>query len=254
MTDCKKHLGTLRLLGMHENLEYRLLEASRNAQPHEDFLFSLLEDEEIYRRNRKSERLRKRAKFRDKLYLEDFDHSVNRGISELIIKDFERLNFLRNNENLIIIGGTGVGKTFLAQAIGHNACRFGEEVFFSSVNLFFEEVNVQKSQGRYLNFLTKLKKVRPLILDDFGLRKFTHNEATVLYDVLEERYKKASLIITSQIRPEGWRTLFEDEVIAESTTDRMVSCSREIVLKGDSYRKNHRPKGEKCWKEDLQKG
>ena len=240
MTEIKKQLATLKLLGAHESLDHRLAEARRNGQPYEDFLQSLLEDESLYRANRTAERLRKRAKFRDRLQLEDYDPLPDRGVARTLVNSLKKLYFLRDCQNLIFTGATGSGKTFLAQAIGQTACREGEETYFTSVNLFFEEIRAQKVQGKYLNFLARLKRIRLLILDDFGLRGFSHEEATNLYDILEERYGKGSLIVTSQVKPEGWMHLFEDKVIAEAILDRIVSCGTEITLKGDSYRKNHK--------------
>ena len=240
MSEIKKQLATLRLSGMHEALEHRLGEAERNDQTHEDFLQSLLEDELLHRSNKRADRLRKRAKFRDKFQLENFEVSPDRGVNKNLLGSFKKLNFITSGQNLIFTGATGTGKTFLAQAIGHTACREGEETYFTSVNLFFEELRAQRVQGKYLNFLSRLKRTRLLILDDFGLRNLTHDEATTLYDIFEERYNKGSMIITSQIRPEGWRGLFEDEVIAEAILDRVISCGTEIVMKGGSYRKNHK--------------
>ena len=240
MNEINKQMTTLKLLGMHESLEYRLAEAERNGQPYEDFLRSLFEDEILHRSNKKADRLRKRAKFRDRFQLEDFEAEAGRGLRKDLLNSFRKLRFLGNCQNIIFTGATGTGKTFLAQAIGNAACREGEETYFTSVNLFFEEIKALKVQGRYLNFMTKLKRIRLLILDDFGLRNFSHEEATTLYDILEERYNKGSLIVTSQIKPEGWRNLFEDEVIAEAILDRIISCGREVTLKGGSYRKKHK--------------
>ena len=216
MTEVKKQLARLKLTGAGEALEHRLAEAERNGQPYEDFLQSLLEDELLHRINRTAERLRKRAKFRDRLQLENFDNVPDRGVSRSLLNSFKKLYFLRDSQNIIFTGATGSGKTFLAQAIGQTACREGEETYFTSVNLFFEEIRAQKVQGRYLNFMARLKRIRLLILDDFGLRSLSHEEATALYDVLEERYGKGSLIVTSQMSPEGWMGLFEDQVIAEA--------------------------------------
>lgn len=240
MTEVKTQLAKLKLLGIHETMEHRLSEAQRNNQPYEDFLQSLLEDELLHRSNRTAERLRKRAKFRDRLQLEDYDRIPNRGVGKNLFNSFKKLYFLRDCQNIIFTGATGSGKTFLAQAIGQTACREGEETYFTSVNLFFEEIRAQKVQGKYLNFMARLKRVRLLILDDFGLRGLSHEEATALYDVLEERYSKGSLIVTSQMRPEGWMGLFEDQVIAEAILDRIVSRGTEVTLKGDSYRKKHK--------------
>lgn len=243
MIEAQRHLASLRLLGMHESLDYRITHATEAGLSYEDFLIGILEDEVIYRKNKKCERLKKRAKFRDDHHLENFDHTKKRGVAKSVMKQWETLSFLEAHQNLLFIGGTGVGKTFLAEGIGNHCCREGYETLFFSVNLLFEEVRSQKVSGKYLSFLSKIKKTRLIILDDFGLRRYTHEEATILYELLEERYSKGSLVVTSQVRPEGWKDLFEDEVIAEAILDRILSKSHRYDLKGESYRK--------CQKENL---
>lgn len=237
MNEVLTHLSTLKLFGMREALDYRVSNAAQSSFSHQDFLLTLIEDELIYRKNKKSERLRKRAKFRDRAALEDFEVSKERGITKVTIKGFNGLYFLEKKQNLIFIGGTGVGKTYLAQGIGHHTCSEGHEVYFTSMNLLFEEVMAQKAAGKYLDFIKKLSRVELLIIDDFGLRNYTHLEANTLYDILEEKYNKGAVIVTSQVKPLGWKSLFEDEVIAEAILDRLVSNSQEYLLTGSSYRK-----------------
>lgn len=242
MMEVQKHLATLKLLGMHEAVDYRVTHATEAGLNYEDFLMGILEDEIIYRKNKRCERLKKRARFRNDHHLEDYDHTKKRGITKSTIKQLETLSFLDRTQNLIFLGGTGIGKTFIAEGIGNHCCREGHETYFYSMNLLFEEVKSHKIEGRYLVFLKKLKKAKLVILDDFGLRKYTHEEANVLYEVLEERYNSGSTIVTSQVRPEGWRDLFEDEVIAEAILDRITSRSHEFEFKGESFRKSQKEK------------
>ena len=235
-------MGPLKLGGMKESIEYRIEEAIQADLSYQDFLCLILEDEELYRKNRKAERLRRRAKFNDLVSLENFDCSPGRGISKSMIKKFESLIFLERQENIIFTGGTGVGKSYLAQSIGQKGCLNGMESMYYPVNKFFNEVEISELAGNYLKLLGRIKKCKILILDDFGLRNYTHKEASILYDVLEDRYQKGPTIITSQVKPGGWRSLFEDEVIAEAIVDRLTSCAHQIEVRGPSYRKNHRPK------------
>ena len=115
-------MGPLKLSGMKESVEYRLEEAIQGNLDYQEFLCLILEDEKLYRENRKSERLRKRAKFNDFTSLEDFDSSVERGVTKSMIKKLASLHFVERNENIIFTGGTGTGKSYLAQAIGQKAC------------------------------------------------------------------------------------------------------------------------------------
>ena len=230
-------LSELKFFGMKQSLTHRLGEAETSSLTHNEFLSLILEDEKLYRRNRRCERLRKRAKFGGRAYLEDFDLSDKRSISKTVIKQFKSLYFINANENIVFVGGTGVGKSFLAQAIGHEACAMGIEVFFISVNRLLKEIEMADAQGIYLSYLNRLKnRVKVLILDDFGLRNYSHKEANIFYEILEDRYQKSPVIVTSQVDPRGWPGLIEDKVIAEAILDRLTACAHIIEIKGPSYR------------------
>jgi DNA replication protein DnaC len=235
-------LNDLKFHGIKESLGYRMTEAIESNLTYQDFLTLLLDDEKLYRRNKRSETLRRRAHFKDKAYLEEFNPSVKRGVTKSMVQQLKTLNFISNNENLIFVGGTGAGKTFLAQALGHAACASGVESFFISANRLFREVEIAEVSGLYLNYLKRIRKAAVLIIDDLGLRNYSHKEATVLLDILEDRYQKSPIIITSQIKPQGWKTLFEDEVITEAILDRITSCAHIVEVKGESYRSNHKVK------------
>lgn len=237
-------LNELKFFGIKESIEYRLSEAMESNLTYQDFLTVLLDDEYLYRKNKRSEMLRRRARFKDKVILEEFKPSAKRGVTKSMVQQLKTLNFVNNNENLIFVGGTGAGKTFLAQAVGHAACSSGIECYFITANRFFREVEIAEVSGTYLNYLNKIRRVKVLIIDDFGLRNYTHREATTLLDVLEDRYQKSPIIISSQIKPQGWKTLFEDEVITEAILDRITSCAHIIEVKGESYRTNHKVKKE----------
>lgn len=190
----------------------------------------------MYRKNARAKRLISQAKFRHDCDLEDWDDSYERGINKTKMKQLSLLGFHKYLENLIILGRAGEGKTHLAMSIGKRLCAEGITTLFFSVNLFFEEVNAAKASGKYLSFIKKLSRTPVIILDDFGLRAYTHEEATVLMDILEDRYRKGTAIITSQVDPIGWHKLFEDPVIAEAIADRLTKPSMAIKLKGGAYR------------------
>ena len=230
-------VNDLKFFGIKESFEYRVKEAEESSLSHEEFLIYLLEDERLHRRNRRCEMLRKRAKFRTTTFLEEFECSPSRGVGKSTLQKFKSLQFVKNKQNIIFLGGTGVGKSFLAQAIGHEACAQGIEVFFIAANRLFKELELAEAQGTYLTYMNRLRKrVELLIIDDFGLRNYSHQEANVLYEILEDRYKHGPLIVTSQVRPEGWKLLFEDQVIAESILDRLTACAQVVEVKGASYR------------------
>jgi len=226
----------LYLIGIHQSLEARSAEAvAGNLHPNE-FLQLLLEDELLYRKNRFAKSLLSRAKFRHDCALEDWDQTFDRGLSKNKLKELGAFSFFNNKENLLILGKTGEGKTHLAAAIGRRLCSEGISAAFLPVNFLFEEVVAAKSAGKYLGYLKKLSQTKVLVLDDFGLRNYTHDEATTLVDLLEERSRKGPVIVSSQVDPKGWQKLFEDPVIAEAIVDRLINPSQKITLKGGSYR------------------
>ncbi len=239
MIEAETLLNDLQFHGMKQSLHYRLGEVTQANLSHQQFFTFLLEDEKLYRKNKRSEMLRKRAKFRERAFLEEFNVDPKRGITKSLIQQFKTLFFIEGYQNLFFIGGTGAGKSFLAQAIGHEGCLSGHETLFISVNRLFKEIEMAEAQKSYLSYVAKLSKVRLLILDDFGLRKYSHKEATIFYDILEDRYRKGSVIITSQVKPQGWSALFEDKVIAEAILDRLVASSQTIDVKGESFRGQH---------------
>lgn len=148
-----------------------------------------------------------------------------------------RLDFYYKNENLILEGNAGVGKTHLTISLGNRLCLEGISTKFFSTNLLFEEVQAEKAAGRNLAFLRQLKRSKVLVLDDFALRNYTHDEANVLLEIIEDRYRNGIIFITSQVAAEGWKGIFEDPVIGEAITDRLVNPSDRIILTGGSYRK-----------------
>lgn len=237
MNETMELLNELKFFGIKNSLDYRMNEAIQSNLSHQEFLIFLLEDEQLYRKNNRAEMLKKRAKFKDRAYLEDFNITKERGITKSMIQQYKSLYFIEHFENLLFIGGTGAGKSFLAQAIGHAVCTSGIETFFISANRLFKEIEIAEAQGTYLNYMNRLaNRVKLLIIDDLGLRNYTHKEANVLYEILDDRYRKGSVIITSQVKVQGWKNLFEDQVIAEAILDRLTACAHIIDVKGGSYR------------------
>jgi DNA replication protein DnaC len=226
----------LRLFGIHGQYEARAAEAnSKGLQPLE-FLLLLLQDEALQRKDRLAKSLVTRAKFRSQVDIEDWDQSYDRGINKQKLRELSKLGFFHSKENLIILGRTGQGKTHLAVSLGRKLCQENLSVAFLPVNLLFEEVLAAKTSGKYLGYLKRLKQTQVLVFDDFALRNYTHEEANILVDILEDRAQKGPVIITSQVEPAGWHKLFEDPVIAEAIVDRLNFPSQKVTLSGGSYR------------------
>jgi DNA replication protein DnaC len=232
----------LRLFGINQGIARNAEIALSNSLHPLEYLKIILDDEKNHRKERTAKALKTRAKFRSDAELEDWDHGFERGMTKAKFKECTSLQFYQNKESLLLTGSTGAGKTHLAIALGKKLCSEGVSVQFYSVNLLFEEATAEKLAGRYLQFIKRVKQVAVMMLDDFGLRNYTHDEASILLDVLEERYLKGSTIVTSQVEPQGWSKLFEDPVIADAIVDRLTKPAKKVMLKGPSYRDQVRPK------------
>jgi DNA replication protein DnaC len=229
----------LRLFGMHEACERRAQAAMAQQQHPLEFLRLILEDERLARQDRTAKALATKARFRFRADLEDWDVHFHKDLPKAKLSELGTLSFFHNRENLLLVGKTGMGKTHLAIALGHRLCQHGHATVFLPVNFLFEEIQAAKAAGRYLSYIRSLIKANVLILDDLGLRTYTHEEATALLDILEERYQKAPVIVTSQVEPQGWLKLFEDPVIAEAIVDRLIHPAQKVTLKADrSYREH----------------
>ena len=235
----------MRLFGIHEACDRRAHEAVAEQLHPMEFLRLLLEDELLSRKDRTAKALTTKARFRFRADLEDWDYAFHKDVPKAKISELSHLSFFHNHENLLIHGKTGVGKTHLAIALGKRLCQEGHATVFLSVNFLFEEIQAAKAAGRYLHYVRSLTRAKALILDDLGLRNYTHEEATALMDILEERYQKGPVIVTSQVEPQGWLKLFEDPVIAEAIVDRLIHPCQKITLKGErSYRENLKKGGQ----------
>jgi DNA replication protein DnaC len=233
MLDQTKTLAhQMRLFGIHEACERRAAEAVASALHPLEFLRLLLEDELLFRRDCAAKRLVARARFRFPADLEDWDMSFERGVTKQKVKELASLAFFHNRENLLILGKTGEGKTHLAISLGKRLCLGGHKTSFQSTNFLFEEIEAARAAGKYLAYVRTLAKADALILDDFGARRYTHAEASSLLDLLEERYHRGIVLVTSQVNPEGWKKLFEDPVIGEAIVDRLVHPSQKMILDG----------------------
>lgn len=237
----------LRLLGIHNSFEKRAQQAGSESLNHLEFLRLVLEDELNQRKNAAAKRLLTKAKFRSAADLEDWDQTFDRGFTKVKLRDLAAISFYQSQENLLLLGKTGAGKTHLAIAIGRRLCSENISTLFFSVNFLFEEVMAAKASGKYLQFVKKLSQSQVIILDDFGLRNYTHDEASVLVDILEDRHRKGSVVVTSQVDPNGWLKLFEDPVIAEAIVSRLEHPSQKLVINGNYREKlqNQLPSGKK---------
>ena len=212
-------MNRLKMFGMLETLDTRLAEAQENGWSYSDFLSALVTDEKGHRERKSTEYKIRRARFRRQASFDQFDYGVKRNLRKSQIEELRQLSFVRNKQNLLMLGPTGVGKTFLATAIGYHACHEGFTCLFMGVSLFAEQTYLNRTAGTFLRFRDRLIRADLLILDDFGLKKFNPALTQDLYDILEERYQAKSTVITSQLPIANWKEVIEDEVALEAILD-----------------------------------
>jgi DNA replication protein DnaC len=233
-------LKSLGLSGMLETLEARLAQAHAGEFGHLEFLQSLCEDELSRRSAAALDRRLRGAHFEARTTLEEFDFTYNPKTPTTQIRDLATLRFLEHGEGVIIHGPVGVGKSHVAQALGHAACRAGYSVVFAKTSRLLADLAGGHADRTWERRLKTWARPSLLILDDFAMREFTLTQADDLYELISERVEK-SIIITANRQASDWYSLFPNPVVAESILDRLVNHAHHVAMTGKSYRPNKRP-------------
>jgi len=181
--------------------------------------------------------LLKQAGFKQHANLADIDYVQNRNLDRNMFERLATLDFMARKENIIITGASGVGKSYLGQALGHQACMMQYRTVYSNTARLLKKLKLCKVDGTYLKELNKLIKADLLILDDFGLQRFDNHAREALMDIIDERHNGKSTIIASQIPVSAWYDIIGEGTIADAILDRIVNSSHRIDLKGESLRK-----------------
>lgn len=206
----------------------------------DEVMATLIDAEWEDRQQRKIAGLIKRARFRQQAAATDIDYHPDRGLDKTLMGRLLSLNFAKKAENIIITGPTGTGKSWLGQAIGHQACLMGLKTRYFVTARFFDEAKLAKLDGSWPKLLKSLLKTDLLILDDFGLHPMDSADRQLLLDLIEGRHQSASTILCSQIPVSGWHKLIGEGTIADAILDRVVYSSHRLELKGQSLRKKQR--------------
>jgi len=234
-------MRSLRLNGMLDTLDLRLSQSQKDGLGFIQFLELLLEDEVQHRANKRLTSRISKAHFEEEKSLEEFNFHFNPKVPTQYIHDLATCQFIERKESIVFCGPVGVGKTHLAQALGHQACRLGYNVLFTKANRLLSDLGGGRADGTWEKRLRRYLKPDLLILDDFAMKEFTKTQAEDFYELIDQRYRSGSMIVTANRSPEDWYPLFPNPVIAESALDRLVSCSHVITLTGNSYRALLRP-------------
>jgi DNA replication protein DnaC len=237
-------LKQLGLSGMLATLDARLAEARAGTLGHAEFLQVLFEDELARRDAAKITRRISAARFpASDATLETFDFGYNPKLPAAQIRDLARLEFIPAGEGILAYGPVGVGKSHLAAALGHQACRRGYDVAFTTCSRLLAHLAGGHADRSFETRVRKLAKTAVLIVDDFAMREFTAAQADDLYELLTERIGRPgrSLVLTSNRSPADWYPLFPNAVVGESILDRVLNTSHHLLLEGKSYRPRRRP-------------
>lgn len=234
-------LKALRLSGILDTLDVRTQQAVADRWTYGDFLERLLEDE-VERRAQKHLVLRlRRATLNTSKTLETFDFTCNPSLNRALIYDLATGQFIHEKRNVLLCGPTGVGKSHLAHALAHEACRRGFEVVFTDTHKMLRHLHAGRADNTYDKRFAGYARADLLVLDDFGLKPMQAPAAQDLYDVINERYEKGAILLTSNRAPAEWATWFADPLLASAGLDRLSHRAHVLVITGASYRAKDRP-------------
>jgi DNA replication protein DnaC len=230
-------LVAMKLKGMAEALRLWMEQPKEKSISASDLVGLLADAEWRHREQRKLTGRLRNARFRQEACLEDIDYHHSRGLQKVVMQDLASCRWVDAHQNVIFSGKTGVGKSYLACALGQKACREGYSVVYRRAPRLYDELAQARADGSYLTLLRRLAKTDVLIVDDFGLEVLSAAQRRDFLEVLEDRYGVASTVVTSQLDPKNWHPIVGEETIADSVCDRLIHNAHKVRLAGESIRK-----------------
>jgi DNA replication protein DnaC len=231
------NLRSLRFFGMLTALEEQMKMPDIEKLSFEERFGLLVDREMIDRQNRRFKTRLSKAKLRQSACLEDIDFRYPRGLDKSVMMQLASGQWIKEANNVLIIGPTGVGKTYLACALAHKACQQDYSALYFRLPRLLQELDIAKGDGRYGKILKGFAKTNLLIIDDWGLKKFIKDQSHDILEILEDRHRLRSTLITSQVPVDHWHEIVGDPTLADAILDRLVHNAYRINLKGESMRK-----------------
>ncbi len=232
----------LKLWGMQRYFAASLQTGEHEHTTADELLAFLIDAEYDYKKTKRINTAFKNAKFRYLVNMEDINFNKNRNLDKNIFLRLADCSFITKKENVIITGATGVGKSYLASALGHQACVMGYKVRYFNMSKLFAALKISKADNTYLREMARIEKQDVIILDDFGLHPFDANTCLALLEIIEDRHGKSSTIIASQVPVSRWHELLGEQTLADAILDRIIHTSTRIELQGESMRKKQNQK------------
>jgi DNA replication protein DnaC len=229
-------MNAMKMFFMVDAFQRQLTSSQNNALSFEERLGLLIDAEWSGREQRKLDQRLKGARLRHAASLEDVDFKAHRGLNRDLVLSLGRCDWVRERQNLLLTGPTGVGKSYLACAFAERACRSGFSALYLRAPRLYQELAVARGDGSYGRLLARLTRTQLLIIDDWGLAPLKDQERRDLLEVVEDRYERASTLITSQLPVKSWHEVIGDATLADAICDRLVHCAHSIELKGPSLR------------------
>jgi DNA replication protein DnaC len=230
-------MKSLKLFGMARALESQLELKETSELSFEERLGMLLDAELLEQENKRTSSRLKTAKLRLAACMEDLKVKPSRGLDRAVVTALATCDWVRDKRNIAITGPTGAGKTYLACALAHSACRHGYSTVYHRATSLFDDLVAAKGDGRYRRLLSSLESKKLLIIDDFGLQTLIAENRRDLLEIMEQRYESSSTIITSQFEVEHWHQLIGDPTLADAILDRFVHNAHQLKVTGESMRK-----------------